>query len=66
MQALEDHRAIKGSRATRHMKMAEEELFGHAREVTTQQEAEELGTKVEMAKKELRGEAPAPAGGIPE
>ncbi|WP_447987088.1 hemerythrin domain-containing protein [Nitrospira sp. Nam74] len=53
-------------RATRHMKMEEEELFGHAREVMTQQETEELGTKVEMAKKELRGEAPAPAGGIPE
>jgi hemerythrin superfamily protein len=52
--------------ATRHMKMEEEELFGHAGEVLTRQEAEELGTKVETAKKELQGEAPAPAGGIPE
>lgn len=52
--------------ATRHMKMEEEELFGHAGEVLTRQEAEELGRKVEVAKKEVRGAAPAPAGGIPE
>jgi hypothetical protein len=48
------------------MKMEEEELFGHASEVMTQQEAEEVGTKVDVAKNELRGEAPPPAGGIPE
>ena len=53
-------------KATRHMKMEEEELFGHSAEVLTQQEAEELGRKVELAKKEVRAEAPAPAGGIPE
>jgi hypothetical protein len=52
--------------ATRHMKMEEEELFGHAGEVLTREEAEEIGRKVEVAKKELRGAAPAPAGGIPE
>ena len=52
--------------ATRHMKMEEEELFGHAGEVFTRQEAEELGRKVQVAKKEVRGMAPAPAGGIPE
>lgn len=52
--------------ATRHMRMEEEQLFGHAGEVLTRQEAEELGTKVETAKKEVRGEAPAPAGGIPD
>jgi hypothetical protein len=52
--------------ATRHMKMEEEELFGHAGDVFTRQEAEELGRKVEVAKKEVRGAAPAPAGGIPE
>jgi hypothetical protein len=52
--------------ATRHMRMEEEELFGHAGEVFTRQEAEELGTKVEVAKKEVQGAAPAPAGGIPE
>ena len=52
--------------ATRHMKMEEEDLFGHAAEVLTPQEAEELGTTIEVAKKEIRGEAPAPAGGIPE
>ena len=52
--------------ATRHMKMEEEALFGHAGEVLTREEAEELGRKVEVAKKEVRGAAPAPAGGIPE
>lgn len=52
--------------ATRHMKMEEGDLFGHAAEVLTRQEAEELGTNIEVAKKEIRGEAPAPAGGIPE
>lgn len=52
--------------ATCHMKMEEEDLFGHAAEVLTRQETEELGTKIEVAKKEIRGEAPAPAGGIPE
>ena len=51
--------------ATRHMKMEEEELFGQAGGVLTQQEEEELAMKVEVAKKELRGEAPPPAGGIP-
>jgi hemerythrin superfamily protein len=51
---------------TRHMKMEEEELFGHAGKVFTRQEAEELGRKVEAAKKEVRGAAPAPAGGIPD
>ena len=50
---------------TRHMKM-EEDLFGHAAGVLTQQEAEEVGTKITVAKEEIRGEAPAPAGGIPE
>lgn len=49
-----------------HMTMEEQELFGHAGEVLTRQEAEELGTKVESAKKALHGEAPAPAGGIPD
>jgi hypothetical protein len=53
-------------RAMRHMKMEEEELFGHAGEVFTRQEAEELGTKVEVAKKEIQGAAPGPAGGIPD
>ena len=53
-------------RVARHMKMEEDELFGHAGEVLTQQEAEELGSKVDVAKKEIRGEAPAPAGGLPE
>jgi hypothetical protein len=53
-------------RATRHMKMEEEELFGHSADVMTQQEAEEIARKVEVAKKEVRAEAPAPAGGIPE
>jgi len=53
-------------RATRHMKMEEEELFGHSAGVMTQHEAEEIARKVEVAKTEVRAEAPAPAGGIPE
>jgi hypothetical protein len=40
-------------RATYHMKMEEEELFRHSANVVTQQEAEELGRKVEVAKKEV-------------
>ena len=50
----------------RHMQMEEEELFGQAGEVLTRQEAEELGTNVQVAKREVAGEGPAPAGGIPE
>lgn len=44
----------------RHMHMEEDELFGQARDVLTAQEAEELGRKVEVAKKDISGEAPAP------
>jgi hemerythrin superfamily protein len=50
----------------RHMRMEEDELFGQAGEVLTAQEADELGTRVEVAKKEVSRETPAPASGLPE
>jgi hemerythrin superfamily protein len=45
----------------RHMRMEEDELFGQSGEVLTAQEADELGTRVEVAKKEVSRETPAPA-----
>lgn len=50
----------------RHMRMEEDELFGQAGEVLTAQEADELGTRVEVAKQEVSGETSAPATGLPE
>jgi hypothetical protein len=50
----------------RHMRMEEDEVFGQAGEVLTAQEADELGTRVEVAKKEVSGETSAPATGLPE
>ena len=49
-----------------HMRMEEDELFGQAGEVLTAQEADELGTRVEVAKKDVSREIPAPASGLPE
>jgi hemerythrin superfamily protein len=52
--------------AERHMHMEEEELFGQSGDVLTAQEADELETKVEAAKKDISGHAlPPPAGEIP-
>jgi hypothetical protein len=39
----------------RHMHMEEEELFGQSGDVLTAQEADELETKVEAARKEISG-----------
>lgn len=50
----------------RHMRMEEDELFGQAGEVLTAQEADELGTRVEVAKQEVSGETSAPATGLPQ
>ena len=46
-----------------HVQEEEQDLFVKGREVLTSAEAEELGRLVEAAKKEVKGEAPAPAGG---
>jgi len=46
-----------------HVVEEEQDLFVKGRKVITPAEAEELGRLVEAAKKEIRGEAPAPAGG---
>jgi hemerythrin superfamily protein len=46
-----------------HVQEEEHDLFVKARSVLTAAEAEELGRVVEAAKKEIKGEAPAPAGG---
>lgn len=46
-----------------HVQEEEKELFVKGRNVLTPAEAEELGRLVEAAKKEIKGEAPAPAGG---
>ena len=50
----------------RHMGLEETELFGQSAEVLTVQESEELGTRVEVAKQDLAGEAAAPGKGHPE
>ncbi|MDQ6734769.1 MAG: hemerythrin domain-containing protein [Nitrospirota bacterium] len=49
----------------RHMHMEEDQLFGQSEEVLTAQEADELGTKVEVANKDISDHAPPPAGEIP-
>ncbi len=46
-----------------HVQEEEQDLFVKGREVLTPAEAEELGRLVEAAKKEVKGEVPAPAGG---
>jgi hemerythrin superfamily protein len=46
-----------------HVRQEEDRLFAKGRSVLTAQEAEELARVVEAAKKEIRGEVPAPAGG---
>jgi hemerythrin superfamily protein len=46
-----------------HVQEEEQDLFMKGRKVLTSAEAEELGRLVEAAKKEVKGEAPAPAGG---
>jgi hemerythrin superfamily protein len=46
-----------------HVQEEEQDLFVKGRKVLTPAEAEELGRLVEAAKKEVKGEAPAPAGG---
>ena len=46
-----------------HVVEEEQDLFVKGRKVLTPAEAEELGRLVEAAKKEVKGEAPAPAGG---
>jgi hypothetical protein len=52
--------------AERHMHMEEEELFGQSGNVLTEQEADELETRIEAAKKDISGHAlPPPAGEIP-
>jgi hemerythrin superfamily protein len=52
-------------RVKQHFAAEEQILFLDAEEILTPQEMEEMGTAVERAKKELRGELPPPAGGIP-
>lgn len=46
-----------------HVLEEEQDLFAKGKRVLTAAEAEELGRVVEAAKKEVKGEAPAPAGG---
>jgi hemerythrin superfamily protein len=46
-----------------HVQEEEQDLFVKGRKVLTPAEAEELGRLVEAAKKEVKGESPAPAGG---
>jgi hypothetical protein len=49
-----------------HVAMEENEMFRHASEIMTPQEAEELGTAVESAKDAIRRDAPTTEGGTPE
>jgi len=48
-----------------HIAEEEQEMFAQAPRVLTSGEAEELGAAVEVAKQEVRGEVPPPAGGLP-
>jgi hypothetical protein len=49
-----------------HVAAEEQEMFSKARQILTPQEAEELGTMVEAAKRDIRHGAPTAAGGTPE
>jgi hypothetical protein len=49
-----------------HVAYEESELFVKAQMVLTPQEAEELGVKVEMAKKDISRDGPTTEGGTPE
>jgi hypothetical protein len=49
-----------------HVAAEEQEMFSKARQVLTPQEAEELGTMVEVAKRDISHGAPTAAGGTPE